>query len=79
MPSGAMRQPSRYVALVEQSGRGHDLTSRGQLLVFDTGLRRPVFADDDVLQIQVAVSATHVVQLEALDLDALDQTLVVRV
>lgn len=67
------------VALIEQGGCGHDLAGGGQPLVFDAGLGRLASADDDVLQVQVAVGAAHVVQLEALDLDALDQTLVVRV
>ena len=39
------------ITFVEQSGRGHDLSGGGQLLVFDAGLWRLVLADDDVLQI----------------------------
>lgn len=39
------------VAIIEQTGCGHDLARGGQFFVFDAGLWRLVPADDDVLQI----------------------------
>ena len=48
-----------------------------QSLELNLCLRRPVLGYLDVLQVEIAIGTTHILKLETLDLDALDQPLVV--
>ena len=60
------------VALAEARGLLANLAARPHALELDNGLRRAVLGDHDVAEIQVAIGAAHVLEGEALHLDALD-------
>lgn len=64
------------VALIEAHGLLHNLATCGHGLELDDGLRCFVLRDDDVLKVEVPVGAPHVLELEALDLNPLDELLV---
>ena len=67
------------VALAEARGPLAHLAARPHALELDNGLRCAVLGHHDVTQIQVSVGAAHVLEGEALHLDALDEFLVVGV
>ena len=64
------------VAFIEAHGLLDYLAASGHRLELDHGLWCLVLRDDDVLKVEVAVGSAHVLELEALHLDALDQLLV---